>query len=166
MRIVGGSRDHNFTLIFAASNTRGMIHHEFFERGTNVARFNAWLRAASEAVGNGNAIFNFYNASCHHRFAEAGLPLNHDCKLLPAYSPFLNICENCFSAWKAGFKRQMAEVRLQQHQHTAAQRQATLMQLGAQNLAAIMANSCENYFRRITTYLPAMVQLQHINDHQ
>ena len=85
VRIVGGSRDHNFTLIFAASNMLGMIHHEFFEGGTNVARFNAWLQAASEAVGNGNATFIFDNASCHRRFSEAGLPLNHDCKLLPAF---------------------------------------------------------------------------------
>ena len=49
VRIVGGSRGSNFTLILTLSNRHGMIHHEFFQSGTNVDRFGAWLRAAGAA---------------------------------------------------------------------------------------------------------------------
>ena len=54
VRIVGGSRGLNFTLILAVSNRRGIIHHSFYEGAINADRFNAWLRDASAAAGNGD----------------------------------------------------------------------------------------------------------------
>ena len=166
VRVVGGSRGPNFTLILAVSNRRGMIHHEFFQGGINADRFNAWLRDASAAAGDGPVTFVFDNAPCHRRYLEADLQDNHEGKTLPAYSPFLNISENCFSVWKAAFKRQMAEVRPQLQQQAQAQRHATLLQIGAQNLDAITAANCVKSFRKTTTYIPAMVQMLAINDHQ
>ena len=60
----------------------------------------------------------------------------------------------------------MAEVRPQLQQQTSEQRQATLMQLGEQNLNVVTAEQCVASFRKTTTYIPAMIQLQDINDHQ
>ena len=108
VRFVGGSRGPNFTLILAVSNRRGIAHHSFFEGATNADRFNAWLRDASAAAGNGEATFIFDNAPCHRRFLQTDLHDHHEGRYLPAYSPFLNIAENCLSFWKAAFKRQMA----------------------------------------------------------
>ena len=130
------------TLILAVCNSRGMIYHDFFQGGTNAERFNAWLRAASGAAGNCDATFVFDKAPCHRRYQQAQLPDNHRCKYLPAYSPFLNIAKNCFSVWKAAFKRQMAEICPQLQEQLAAQRNATLMQIGAQNLDTITAENC------------------------
>ena len=64
------------------------------------------------------------NAPCHRRTQDAGLPRDDAVKLLPPYSPFLNIAENAFSMWKASFKRQMAEVREQVRNQGTEERQA------------------------------------------
>ena len=166
VRIVGGSRGLNFTLILAVSNRRGIIYHSFYEGATNADRFNAWLRDASAAAGNGDVTFIFDNAPCHRQFLQAGLHDRHEGRYLPAYSPSLNIAENCFSVWKAAFKRQMAEVRPQLQQQVAAQRNVTLMQIGAQNLNAITTANCAESFRKTTTCIPAMIQMLAILDHQ
>ena len=47
--------------------------------------------------------------------------------------------------------RQMAEVRPQLQQQVAAQRNVTLMQIGAQNLNAITTANCAESFRKTTT---------------
>ena len=105
VRSVGESRGcPNFTLILAVSKQLGIIHHDFFKGGTIADRFNAWLRAASGAAGDPDAMFIFDHVPAHRRFLNAGLSTNHKGKFSPEYSPFLNIAKNCFS-----FKRQMTE---------------------------------------------------------
>ena len=84
--------------------------------------------------------FIFDNAPCH-RFVQADLVDNHECELLPAYRPFLSIAENCFSAWKVAFKRQMSEVHPQLQGQVAEHRHATQIQVGAQNLKVITDHS-------------------------
>ncbi len=133
--------------------------------GTNAERFNIWLRQASEAAGQGDVTFVMDNAPCHRRWRECQLPQNHVVRFLPVYSPFLNIAENCFSSWKAAFKREMAEQRPLLNQQVVAMRNATMIQLCEQNLAAITAESCVTYFRRTTRYVPQMLQMQQIVDH-
>jgi hypothetical protein len=133
--------------------------------GTNAERFNIWLRQASEAAGQGVVTFVLDNASCHRRWRECHLPDNHVVRFLPAYSPYLNIAENCFSSWKAAFKREMAEQRPLLNLQVMAMRNATMIQLCEQNLAAITVESCVAYFRRTTGYVPRMLQLLEIVDH-
>ena len=77
-------------------------------------------------------------------------------KLLPPYSPFLNIAENAFSMWKASFKRQMAEIREQVRNQGTKDRQATLVKLGQQNLVAITAQKMAAATRAMSR-----IQLQH-----
>lgn len=62
---------------------------------------------------------------------------NNAVRFLPAYSPILNIVEYAWSAWKAAFKQQLAEVRPQLLEQQHEQRMATLVQLGEQNLDVI-----------------------------
>ena len=82
------------------------------------------------------------------------------------YSPFLNIAENCFANWKASFKREMAEVRPALLQMPQQQREATMVQLATQNLAAITPAKCIAEFHKTTQYIGRMLQMQPIlQDH-
>ena len=103
VRVVNGQRGRNFTLILAVS-TEGVRHTDFYEGEVTADRFNTWLEAASIAAGEGRKVFIMDNAPCHRRADEANLLEGHSIRKLPAYSPFLNIVENAFSMWKAGFK--------------------------------------------------------------
>ena len=87
--------------------------------------------------------------------AAQSIVLLYNSRILPAYSPFLNIAENCFGVWKVGFKRQLAKVHPQLQQQTDAQWQATLIQIGAQNLEAITVERCTKSFRKTTADIPA-----------
>lgn len=167
VRVVGGSRGPNFTFILGVSNQRGLIHHEFYQGGTTAVRFNEWLQSASSSAGVENRVtFIFDNAPCHLRVHDLELPDTHEVKFLPAYSPFLNIAENSFSVWKAAVKRQMSEVRYQLAEQSIQQKQATLLQIASQNLSEITVQNCSNSFRKTTTYIPSMLQLFEINEHQ
>ena len=98
VRIVGGRTGPNFTLLLAVSNRRGFVHHTMHQGGVDIARFNMFLNEASNAAGDGPITFILDNAPCHRRAEEANLREHHEVRYLPAYSPFLNIAENCFAA--------------------------------------------------------------------
>ena len=86
------------------------------------------------------------NASCHRRAAEAMIPGHHAVRHLPAYSPFFNICENAFSAWKSQLKRELVEVRPLLVQQPHEEQLATLDQLSEQALAAVTVGKCIQCF--------------------
>lgn len=162
VRIVGGRKGPHFSLIIAISNVRGLLYHDIFEGGTNHQRFNAFMETASQAAGDNNATFIFDNASCHRRVGEANLNPNHETRFLPPYSPFLNIAENAFSTWKMAFKAQLAEVRPILLEAVHAERLATLIQLGEQNIDVLTPAKAASWYRKTTTYIPRCVQLQDI----
>ena len=66
--------------------------------GTNQQVFNQYLEGlVSAAAGEeNNLVFLMENASCHRHACDAMIAGNHEVIYLPAYSPFLNICENAF----------------------------------------------------------------------
>jgi len=165
VRVVNGQRGQNFTLILAVS-TEGVRHIDFYEGEVTADRFNTWLEAASIAAGEGRKVFIMDNAPCHRRADQANLLEGHSIRKLPAYSPFLNIAENAFSMWKAGFKREMAEVREDFHQQPAAERSATMLQLAQQNLASITANKIARSTRKMAGVMPRLIHREDIlQDH-
>ena len=112
MRIVGGRKGPNFMITFAVSNVRGLILHSMQQGGLTVHQFNIFFSEASTASGDGNLTFVFDNVLCHRRAGEAALMIpRHGILYLSAYSPFLNIAENCFSTRKAAQRRSLEEVR-------------------------------------------------------
>lgn len=159
VRVVHGQRGGNFTLILAVSSRRGIVHSDFFQGGTNAQRFNQWLQDAAAAAGDQPAIFVMDNAPCHRHTQDAGAV-----KLLPPYSPFLNIAENAFSIWKASFKRELAEVREEIRNQDAGVRQATLVQLGQQNLAAITPLKMAAATRAMVRLMPRLLNAEAIAD--
>ena len=103
------------------------------------------------------------NAPCHHRARGFQLPRNHQIHYLPPYSLFLNVAKNSFSVWKAGFKREMAEVP-NELTNSMAENQTTLIQLTQQNLAHVTADNCAAYVRAIAWLTPRMLNREDIMD--
>ena len=159
VRVVGGQRGRNFTVVFAVSNRRGLIHHDVFEGGMTCEKFNTFLENTS-ALLNEPCTYIFDNASCHGRAqlpaADGGprIPENHFRRYLPPYSPFLNIVEMAFSAFKASLKRQLEEVHSQLLQQQQQQRLAILVQLAEQSVAVITPEKSVPWFNHTQRYLP------------
>ena len=66
IRIVGGRRGPNFTIILAISNIRGLFYHQINQSGTTAEVFNEFLAATLQAAGVDERIaFVIDNAPCH-----------------------------------------------------------------------------------------------------
>ena len=76
----------------------------------------------------------------------------------------MNIAENAFSMWKASFKRQTAEVREQVCNQGTEERQATLMQLGQQNLVAITAQKMAAATRAMVRLMSRLLNAEDVFD--
>ena len=166
-RVVGARRCPNFTLILAVSSQRGRIYHSIHDRGTTAEVFNAFQENLLQHIQPNEAVTLLLdNAPCHRRAEEAVAQHEHvSLRFLPAYSPFLNIAENCFSVWKAGLRRQLEEVREQLLQQPHAEQMATLTQLAELNLGAITPDMCMAFHRGTRRTFPACIQLQDVHEH-
>ena len=128
-----------------------MIHNGV----TNIKRFNLFMEETSVAAGdNVQLTYLLDNASCHRRAAEAMIPGHHAVRYLPAYSPFLNICENAFSEWKSHLKRELAEVSPLLVQQPHEEQLSTLGQLSEQALTDVTVGKCIGWFQGIRHLIP------------
>ena len=166
VRVVRGTRARNFTMTFAVSPTTGVIETDLQTGGMNGQRFNDFLRRVADRLpGDGyQRVFVFDNAPCHRHAGNVEFPegKNITIRWLPAYSPMLNIVEQCFSQWKATMKRDLAEVREQAMNRSIALNEALLCQLAMQNVSVITPENTAAYFRHLQRYLPACILLQDI----
>ena len=139
----------HFSFILAASIQRGVIHHMIHNGGTNIERFSLFMEETLVAAGdNIQLTYLLDNASCHRREAETMNPghhVVHACR----HSPFFNICENAFSAWKSQLKRELAEVRPLLVKQPHEEQLATLGQLSEQALATVMVGKCIEWLQGI-----------------
>lgn len=157
VRVVNARGSGHMSVIFAVSNVTGLVHHEFCEGGFRSDRFNAFLEACSNILANRNVMFIFDNAPSHNRANEAVLQAGHGYRFQPAYSPFLNICEGCFSIWKAALKRSMAEVREQLLTQQHPNRVATMMQLAEQAISSVTLPKVSNLVSYMLSVLPRCI---------
>lgn len=111
VRVVNGRRGRNLTICFAVSNARGLMHHQLVEGGMTSDTFAQFLHSVS-TIAYEDAAFIFDNASAHRRPGkEANLRGAQIVRMLPPYSPMMNICENAISTFKAALKRSLEEAR-------------------------------------------------------
>ena len=166
VRIIRGSRARNFTITFAVSPTAGVIHSDLQAGGMNSQRFNSFLQDVAERLPNDGhqRVLVFDNAPSHRHAGDVEFPAakNITVRWLPAYSPMLNIVEQCFSQWKAAMKRDLTEVREQLLNRTNGESEALLCQLAVQNVSVITPENAAAYFRHLQRYLPACMLLQDI----
>ena len=111
-------------------------------------------------LGNVPATIVFDNAPCHRGARNAVLHGQHVLRFLPPYSPFLNIVENAWSAWKAAFKAQLAESRAHILEMPFQERLPVLIQLGEQNLGVLTLPKIQAWYRKTTTYIHRCINLE------
>ena len=168
VRTVNGRRGPNFTICFAISNQRGLMHHISFQGGMTSNRFVQFLEDVSRAIGNTEATLVFDNARCHARALKTreengpNLPLQHRVKNLPPYSPMLSCVEHAISAFKAELKKTLEERRPILLEMNHQERMANLAQQTEMAVHVITADKCANWFRRTQTFLPACLGMEDI----
>ena len=166
VRVVRGTRARNFTMTFAVSPTAGIIHSDLQAGGMNGQRFNAFLRDVADRLPDDGyqRVLVFDNAPAHRHAGNVEFPEGKEITVrwLPAYSPMLNIVEQCFSQWKAAMKRDLTDVREQALNRSIAENEAVLCQLAMQNVAVITPENAAAYFRFLQRHLPACILLQDI----
>ena len=88
----------------------------------------------------------------HVHAALADLPHGLQIQYLPAYSPFLNICENDFALRKQALKTRLAEVRHDLLEQPFNERMATLSQL-AEQATIVSPDRMAAAFRGMQVYM-------------
>jgi len=84
----------------AVSPTPGLVHYTAQVGGINVQPFNDFLGQARRQLNPDELVHLIFDGAPAHRNA-VNPAANTELKMLPAYSPFLNIVEQGISALKA-----------------------------------------------------------------
>ena len=162
-RQVAGQRGNNITITLAVSSTFGLIHHSMHTGGTNQVRFQAFLQECAENLPENETTIIFDGAPPHR---SAQTPAEHiELRILPLYSPFLNIVENDISALKTAIKCDISRPMVQQQMNDRLRAQQENIPLGEyrkrvllaaaeRNIATITVPKCNAWFRHMQTYLP------------
>lgn len=163
VRVVNGRRGPNFSLCFAISSTRGLIHHTTRQGGMTSEAFVEFLECLSPLAA-GQAAFVFDNAPAHLRVRRTRPSLQNGQSLhfLPPYSPMLNIAEHAISTFKAALKRDLEEARPALLQMDHQDRMAHLAGLAEVAVAAIQPHMAANWLRRMQRFIPACIRLEDI----
>ena len=146
------------TITLAVSSKFGLIHHSVHIRGTNEARFQAFLQECAENLPENETTIIFDGAPPHR---PAQTPAEHIAlRILPPYSPFLNIVENAISALKAAIKADISRPMVQRQMNDRLRAQQENIPLGEyrkrvlraaaeRNIATISVPKCNAWFRHI-----------------
>lgn len=169
VRVVGGERGRNLTLIMAISPQLGLVKASFHDGGTTKAVFQEFLESLLDIVDEpASVIFVMDNAPCHR-----GCHSPCTIKYLPAYSPMLNAIENAFSSWKAAVKTELArpetQARVRNRDAAAAAgetlvswRRSILREIGERALEVITPAKCAAWHRHCLMYLPRCHDMENI----
>ena len=100
-RQVCGQRGWNAIVVLAVSPVNGLVFHSACIGGMNAPRFNDFLAQKKQTLDpGGRAVMFIYDGAPAHRNPAIPAP-NTELKMLPSYSPFLNIVEQAISSLKA-----------------------------------------------------------------
>lgn len=112
VRQVSNQRGRHVTLCLALSPQIGIVHKEFSVSSFTGDNFNNFIGQlvinlhTLPSFDQTNYVLIFDNAPVHKNVPN--LPQNVEVQWLAPYSPFLNPCEEAFSAWKANLKSQIS----------------------------------------------------------
>ena len=108
-RQVLGQRGRNVTITMAVCPTAGLVHYTAQVGGINAQLFNDFLRQVRRQLNPDELVYLIYDGAPVHRNA-VNPAANTELKMLPAYSPFLNIVEQAISALKAAVKLSLIHI--------------------------------------------------------
>lgn len=107
-RVVKGQRGNNVTVIVAISDMVGVVYHEIHDRSVTREAFASFMTCLEVMLGEEETVIIMDNAPCHQGIQDNFE--NLEIKFLPAYSPFLNPIEECFSVFKAHLKHRLNDI--------------------------------------------------------
>ena len=143
------------------SPTAGVVHYTAQVGGMNAQLFNDFLGQARRQLNPDELVYLIYDEAPAHRNA-VNPAVNSALKMLPAYSPFLNIVEQANGSLKAAIKADISSSAVQQKLNEARRqgiplgdyRQQILLRAGRRNTNTITARECAQ-----ATYQVACQQL-------
>ena len=112
-RQVLGQRGRNVAITLAMSPTVGLVHYTVQIGGMNARLFYEFLVQARRQLDPEELVYMIYDGARAHCNAD-NPAANTELKMLPVYSPFLNIVEQAFSALKAAIKAEISRPAVQQ----------------------------------------------------
>ena len=152
--------------------TNGLVYHTARIGGVNRQLFNDFLGEVGRRVNPDQQTFLVFDNAPAHR--------NADCprgrikiKMVPSYSPFLNIVEQVISALKGAIKADNSrpEIHTRIDDRDEAQRpgiplgefrQRTLLEASQRNMNTITAARCAGWYRFMQTYVPRCLNREQI----
>ena len=109
---VCGQRGRNVTVAIAISPINGLVFHSAIIGGMNTERFSDLLLQEMLNLDPEELVVFIYDGAPAHRRPNHPGP-NTELKMLPPYSPFLNIVEEAISALKAGITADISRPEVQ-----------------------------------------------------
>ncbi|XP_048581595.1 uncharacterized protein LOC125561377 [Nematostella vectensis] len=162
-RQVCGQRGRNITVTMAISPINGLVFHSAIIGGMNAQRFSDFLTQARLNLDPDEMVIFIYDGAPPHRNPAVPGP-NTELKMLPPYSPFLNIVEQAISSLKAAIKADISrpEVQAQMGDRGAARERPCIGRFPyAFAFASFAAQywyytpaKCAQWYRFMQTYLP------------
>ena len=155
------------------SPTAGLVHYTAQVGGINAQLFSDFLGKARRQLNPDELVYLIYDGAPAHRNA-VNPAANTELKMLPAYSPFLNIVEQANSELKAAIKADISSPAVQQELNDREEarlqgislgdyRQQILLRAGRRNTNTITARKCAQWFRFMQTCIPRCLKGEHID---
>ena len=163
-RQVCGQRGRNLTVTMAISPINGLVFFSAFVGGMNAARFDNFLTQARTNLDPEESVIFVYDGAPAHRNPTVPAP-NTELKMLPPYSPFLNIVEQAISCLKAAIKADISRPEIQRRMDDRDEARVRGIPLGEfrtqqlhealhRNIDTITAAKSAQWYRFMQTYLP------------
>ena len=148
----------------AISPINGLVFSSAAFGGMNAARFDNFLAQARTNLDPDELVIFVYDGAPAHRNPAIPAP-NTELKMLPPYSPFLNIVEQAISCLKAAFKADISRPEIQRRMDNRDEARARGIPLGEfqtqqllealhRNIDTVTAAKCAQWNRFMQTYLP------------
>ena len=163
-RQVCGQRGRNLTVIMAISPINGLVFFSAAVGGMNAARFDNFLSQARTNLDPDESVIFVYDGAPAHRNPAIPAP-NTELKMIPPYSPFLNIEEQAISCLKAAIKADLSRPEIQRRMDNRDEARARGIPLGEfrtqqlleplhRNIDTVTAGKSAQWYRFMQTYLP------------
>ena len=159
------------TICLAVSPINSLVCHTARIGGMNRQLFNDYLGEVGRRVNPDNQTFLVFDNAPAHRKPDC--PRGRiEIKMVPPYSPFLNIVEQA-SALKAAIKAEISRPDIQatiddrdearrQGIPLEEYRQRILLEASQRNMNTITAAKCAGWYRFMLTYVPRCLNREHI----
>ena len=172
-RQVCGQKGRNLTICLAVSQVFGLVHYTIQMGGMTRESFTEFLAGTATHLDENENHYLIFDGAPAHRRPEQPRD-NVNLRILPPYSPFLNIVEQAISCLKASIKADISRPAMQErfadrnaarnaHLPLGEYRRQLLVQTVERNIGFITIPKCVAWFRHMQTYIPRCLARENIN---